>query len=84
MTEPTPEYDDNDDAIPGGLSKDASDVVVLLEWARRRGFAIPHVEIGSVRLRVTDLRQPRREGLVGGSGGDDSDDPYAEYKRDLE
>ncbi len=76
MPEPTPEYDDNDDAIPTGLSKDATDVVILLEWARRRGFAVPIVEVGTVKMRVTDLRQPRREGLV---EDDDDEDIYSQH-----
>ena len=75
--EPTPEIDERDDEAPSDLSKDAADVVAILEWARRRGFAIPTIEVGTVRMRVTDLRQPKREGLLG-----DPDEPqgiYAEH-----
>lgn len=33
-------------------------IVFLLEYARQRGFQIgPHVQIGDVKIQVTDLRQ---------------------------
>ncbi len=75
MSEPTPEYDDNDDAIPEGLSKDVTDVMALLEWARRREFQVPAVEIGSVRLRVTDLRLAKRHAPT----GDEDEGIYAQH-----
>ena len=77
--EPTPEIDERDDAAPVGLSKDAADAVAILEWARRRGFQVPIIEIGAVKLRVTDLRQPKREGLLGDP--DAPDDIYSEHER---
>lgn len=74
--DPTPEIDERDDEAPAGLSKDAADVVAILEWARRRGFRIPQLEIGAVRMQVTDLR-PR----YGVTALNDPADIYDEHMR---
>jgi len=44
-------------------SADVNSLIALAMFARDNGFLIDHVEVGSVKLRIRDLRIDRLEGL---------------------
>ena len=50
--------DEGDSLSVPDVNSDAGVIVYLLEFARRRGFAIgPMIRVGKIALQVTDLRQ---------------------------
>jgi hypothetical protein len=59
-----PDVDDAVDEARPAVSQDVRDTIELLLWAREKGFRLPEVHIGTVHIQVTDLRQPRREGIA--------------------
>jgi hypothetical protein len=77
MADPDDEYDDSDLSVPAELTGDARSAALLLEWARRRGFSVPALEVGSVKMRVTDLRP--RYGRKSDADPDDPQNIYEEY-----
>lgn len=54
---------DGNDIIPPPAETDVGQLIYLLEWARRRGFAVgPNVRVGTLLLQVRDLRQTEGHG----------------------
>jgi hypothetical protein len=48
----------------GTVTKDDMDQAIrLMEYARKNGYAIDHVEVGTVKLRMFDTRLEASEGL---------------------
>ncbi len=59
-----PDIDDAAEAERPKVSQDVADAIELLLWARDKGFRLPEIHIGTVHIKVADLRQHRREGGV--------------------
>lgn len=58
--------DDGNEILPPEPGSPVAQVIYLLEYARKRGFQIPTVQIGDVILQVRDLRQAadaKRDGV---------------------
>ncbi len=51
---------------PHPVEVEVAQLKVLLEWARREGFRLgPELTVGSISVKVADLRLAKREGLRG-------------------
>ncbi len=71
-----PDIDDAAEAERPKVSQDVADAIELLLWARDKGFRLPEIHIGTVHIKVSDLRQHRREG---GGEARQPTDIYSEY-----
>ena len=60
------EWDDEGDPVPQPAPEsDLADLIQILEYGRRKGFAIgPMVRIGKIALQVTDMRLRRNAGAA--------------------
>lgn len=78
--------DPEDDAPKLPLEDDVTRAIHLLEWARKRGFRVgPVLQVGDVKMQISDVRQVKMEGLdpervtdlgpYGEFGLDDKDEP---------
>lgn len=69
MNRPLPpgplEHDEEGDPLPQPApASDLADLIQLLEYARTKDFQIgPVVQVGKIRLQVSDIRQARKLGV---------------------
>lgn len=58
--------DDGNEILPPDPTTEIGQAIYLMEYARKRGFQVPQIQIGSVTVYVNDLRQAREfaEGRV--------------------